>query len=30
MHVIQMAGVWLLYRGGARLRDAGGTNGSQP
>ena len=30
MHVIQMAGVWLLYQGGARLRDAGGTNGSQP
>ena len=30
MHVIQMAGVWLLYRGGARLRDAGGTSGSQP
>ena len=30
MHVIQMAGVWLLYRGGARLTDAGGTSGSQP
>ena len=30
MHVIQMAGVWLLYQGGARLRDAGGANGSQP
>ena len=26
MHVIQMCGVWLLYEGGARLRDAGGTN----
>ena len=24
------AGVWLLYRGGMRLRDAGGTSGSQP
>ena len=24
MHVIQMVGVWLLYRGGGRLRDAGG------
>ena len=24
MHVIQMGGVWLLYRGGARLRDAEG------
>ena len=22
MHVVQMAGVWLLYQGGARLRDA--------
>jgi len=30
MHVIQMAGVWLFYLGGARLRDAGGTSGSQP
>lgn len=30
MHVIQMGGVWLLYKGGARLRDAGGTNGGQP
>jgi hypothetical protein len=30
MHVIQMAGVWLLYQGGARLKDAGGTNGNQP
>ena len=23
MHVVQMAGVWLLYQGGARLHDAG-------
>ena len=23
MHVVQMGGVWLLYAGGARLRDAG-------
>ena len=30
MHVIQMGGVWLLYKGGARLRDAGGTRGAQP
>jgi hypothetical protein len=30
MHVIQMGGVWLLYKGGARLRDAGGTHGHQP
>ena len=30
MHVIQMAGVWLLYKGGARLRDAGGLHGTQP
>jgi hypothetical protein len=30
MHVIQMGGVWLLYVGGARLRDAGGSHGSQP
>lgn len=30
MHVIQMGGVWLLYKGGARLRDAGGTSGAQP
>jgi hypothetical protein len=30
MHVIQMGGVWLLYEGGARLRDAGGTSGTQP
>ena len=27
MHVIQMAGVWLLYRGGAGLRDGGSTDG---
>lgn len=27
MHVIQMGGVWLLYKGGARLRDAGGIHG---
>ncbi len=26
MHVVQMAGVWLLYQGGARLHDAGETN----
>lgn len=30
MHVIQMGGVWLLYKGGARLRDAGGLHGHQP
>jgi hypothetical protein len=34
MHVIQMGGVWLLYEGGARLRDgsrdAGGADGGQP
>jgi hypothetical protein len=30
MHVIQMGGVWLLYKGGARLRDAGGLHGTQP
>ena len=30
MHVIQMGGVWLLYLGGARLRDAGGASGDQP
>ena len=30
MHVIQMGGVWLLYKGGARLRDAGEANGAQP
>jgi hypothetical protein len=29
MHVVQMGGVWLLYRGGARLRDAGGPDGGQ-
>jgi hypothetical protein len=29
MHVIQMGGVWLLYNGGARLRDAGGLDGPQ-
>ena len=30
MHVIQMGGVWLLYKGGARLRDAGGSDGGHP
>ena len=30
MHVIQMGGLWLLYKGGARLRDAGGVHGTQP
>jgi hypothetical protein len=30
MHVVQMGGVWLLYQGGARLRDAGGADGGQP
>lgn len=30
MHVVQMGGVWLLYKGGARLRDAGGVHGPQP
>jgi len=30
MHVIQMGGMWLLYTGGARLRDAGGSDASQP
>jgi hypothetical protein len=30
MHVIQMCGVWLLYEGGRRLRDAGGVHGRQP
>ena len=30
MHVIQMGGVWLLYKGGARLRDPGGTSVTQP
>ena len=29
MHVIQMGGVWLLYKGGARLRDAGGPYGPE-
>jgi hypothetical protein len=29
MHVIQMGGVWLLYTGGARLRDAGGLDVAQ-
>lgn len=29
MHVIQIGGVWLLYKGGARLRDAGGLHGAQ-
>ena len=29
MHVIQMGGVWLLYRGGSRLRDAGEPHGGQ-
>jgi hypothetical protein len=29
MHVIQMGGVWLLYKGGARLRDAGGLHGAE-
>lgn len=30
MHVVQMGGVWLLYKGGARLRDTGGFHGAQP
>ena len=30
MDVVQMGGVWLLYKGGAHLRDAGATHGSQP
>ena len=30
MHVIQMGGVWLLYTGGARLRDAGELDVAQP
>lgn len=30
MHVVQMGGMWLLYKGGARLRDAGGSDGRQP
>ena len=29
MHVVQMGGVWLLYRGGSRLRDAGEPHGVQ-
>lgn len=29
MHVVQMGGVWLLYAGGARLRDAGGNRDGQ-
>jgi hypothetical protein len=28
MHVVQMGGVWLLYKGGARLRDAGVVHAS--
>jgi hypothetical protein len=27
MHVVQMGGVWLLYQGGARLRDRGSDGG---
>jgi hypothetical protein len=30
MHVVQMGGVWLLYKGGARLRDAGEVHDPQP
>ena len=30
MHVIQMGGVWLLYEGGVRLRDAGGSHVGEP
>jgi len=34
MHVVQMGGMWLLYMGGARLRDgtqiSGGFDGRQP
>jgi hypothetical protein len=30
MHVIQMGGMWLLYKGGARLRDRGRSDGRQP
>ena len=34
MHVVQTGGMWLLYKGGARLRDAardsGGFDGCQP
>ncbi len=29
MHVVQMGGMWLLYKGGARLRDRGGSDGGQ-
>jgi hypothetical protein len=29
MHVVQMGGVWLLYSGGSRLRDAGEPHGGQ-
>jgi hypothetical protein len=29
MHVVQMGGVWLLYKGGMRLRDAGEIDGHQ-
>jgi hypothetical protein len=29
MHVIQMGGVWLLFKGGARLRDAEARHGSE-
>src|SRR5688572_22477012 len=30
MHVVQMGGMWLFYKGGARLRDSGGSDGRQP
>jgi hypothetical protein len=30
MHVVQMGGMWLLYKGGGRLRDAGGIDVRQP
>ena len=30
MHVVQMGGVWLLYQGGARLRDKGVADANQP
>ena len=30
MHVVQMGGVWLLHKGGARLRDAGGSHVGEP
>jgi hypothetical protein len=29
MHVTQMAGVWLLFEGGTRLRDAGGQHAGE-